>query len=350
MDFISMLEWSVWKKLTDQEKTMVMNQVTMYFVSPLLKISDVRLEEHELFGIKSRTFSLKINDEEFLLVPGNSEAILGWDLGVKGLPPFEIISDQKNPRKLKLPVETEYDFSDLESIGQYINDYTTPLRRVSVPPMLVQKYSLPAGTSYMGTLNMITGEFTGDIGSYNLFETQIKNIIYPELSAEESLSWSFPRSALKEEKFFMELTAGGESYRIYRHHNWNYFEQEKVLNKYAFELLTEDQWEFAVGAGTRRLFRWGNELVFDESISRRMIQNQISLANMFGLVFDATKSRLELTRSPQVLKMDDYGEAFYPIVNMLPLASYYHSGKALNPQEKLDPSKYLYRKAVIIEA
>lgn len=344
-----MLEWAVWKNLSEQEKTMVMNQVTMYFISPLLKVSDVHLEEFQLFGIKCQTFSLLINDEEFILVPGNSEAILGWDSGVQGLRPFDLLTDVSNADLFLQPVEKEYDFTDLEEIGYYINDYTTPLRKVNIPPMLVQKEALPAGTSYMGTLNTITGEFTGDIGCYNEYEIQIKNLLYPKLSPEEAITWTFPERALKNEKFYIEMLSDQDCYRVYRHHGWNFAELKKVLGSYNFDLLTEDQWEFAVGAGTRRLFRWGNELTFDDSFSQKMIQEQISHPNMFGLLFDTSKTRQELTNDPTVLKLDNYKMAFYSIVNMLPLASYYQSGRVVDPTLPLDPTKYLYRKAVIIE-
>lgn len=349
MSSLTSLQWSVWKNLTDQEKQFAFNQVTMYFVSPLVKISDVRLEVHELFGVKCKTFALEINDEPFLFVPGNEEAILGWDLGIQGLQPVDLLVQPPDSEEDLLSMEKEYDFSDLEIVNDYINDFTTTLRKVSIPPMLVQKEALPAGTTYIGCLDNTTGEFTGDVATFTQFEQEIHQLLYPILSPEEALQWTFPQQILQESKFYLEMTPKKDAYRIYRHHNWTFKEQQQILHKYNFDLLSENEWEFACGAGTRRLFRWGNEMVFDDSYAKRLIRYGMSGPNMFGLVFDVSKTRLELTSDPKVVKLDNYGDAYYPIVDMLPLASYYQSGKQIPENLPLDPTKYLYRKAVIVQ-
>ena len=41
MDFFEALEWKNWKILSDELRMQVMNQVLMYFVSPLKYVSDV---------------------------------------------------------------------------------------------------------------------------------------------------------------------------------------------------------------------------------------------------------------------------------------------------------------------
>lgn len=348
MEPISSLQWPVWKNLTDQEKQFAFSKVTMYFVSPLLKISDVKLVNHELFGVKCRTFSLKINDEPFLFVPGNPEAILGWDLGIQGLQPIDLMVKPPESKTQLLPIERQYDFTDLGAVSDYVNEFTSPLRKTAIAPMLVQKTAIPAGTSYVGAFNTITGEFNGNVGIYNQYEQEIHQLLSPSLSPEEAMNWTFPKQIMEEGKFYLEMEPDKEVYSIYLHHGWNYQEMKKIMKKYNFFLMNEDEWEFAAGAGTRRLFRWGNEMSFDDSYVKRMIRTSAKGPNMFGLVFDTSKTRQELTDDPSKLKLDNYGQAYYPIVDVLPLASYYHSQKVLNNQEPLDPTKYLYRKAVRI--
>jgi hypothetical protein len=122
------------------------------------------------------------------------------------------------------------------------------------------------------------------------------------------------------------------------------------LKKQGFCLLTEDQWEFAAGAGTRRLFRWGNELLLANNHSGRQIRHKMIGSNMFGLVFDTQKKRYELTADSQVLKLSsDYSNRGSLIERMLPLSTYYRSSHQLFEEQRLDPDCYSYRKALVIE-
>lgn len=93
MDFFEALEWKNWKILSDELRMQVMNQVLMYFVSPLKYVSDVEYKEFSLSGVKCRTFECSIDGERFVLVPGNKEAILGWNFGTQGLP---VTTDRKS--------------------------------------------------------------------------------------------------------------------------------------------------------------------------------------------------------------------------------------------------------------
>lgn len=63
MHLFEALEWSNWKNLSIEVKNQVINQVLMYFVSPLKRISDVEYKEFELAGVKCGTFecSMMVN-------------------------------------------------------------------------------------------------------------------------------------------------------------------------------------------------------------------------------------------------------------------------------------------------
>lgn len=74
------------KTLSFEIKEQLIQQILMYFVSPLKEITDVHFSQLTYAGLKCATFELTIDGEDFVFIPGNSEAILGWDLGVQGLP------------------------------------------------------------------------------------------------------------------------------------------------------------------------------------------------------------------------------------------------------------------------
>ena len=113
--------------------------------------------------------------------------------------------------------------------------------------------------------------------------------------------------------------------------------------------MNEDQWEYAVGGTTRRLFRWGNELLEDHSFWKNQIHKIVSRPNMFGLSFAGDLKQFEITADQQ-LKLDQWEYCQVPLLDYLPLSTYYRPRKSISPFEVLSPKDYTYRKAIIIEA
>ena len=62
--------------------------------------------------------------------------------------------------------------------------------------MLVQKHALPAGTRYLGMLDTITGEFTGDVEKFSPFADKIKEQFVGPQTFAESLNFSLPYHVL----------------------------------------------------------------------------------------------------------------------------------------------------------
>lgn len=367
LDLFEQSEWANWKNLNDNEKIALLQQLLMYFVPPTIEVSTIELVNFELYGIKCRTFELELDGELFVFIPGNSEAILGWDLGAEGLRAHELLgfdveSLEKNTFKTTLTnevidsatewveAETSYDLTSLEGISEYINQQTTELRKVKIPAMFVQKYALPACTEFLGIFDTVTGTFEGEIEQFVSFENQICEKLFPTLSAAESLSWTFPQSLLEKNKFYLEFLPESDYYFVYSHSDYTHDELALSLKRTGFGLLSEDQWEFAVGAGTRRLFRWGNELLIQENESGRQIKSKMDGGNMFGLVVDTQKNRYELTTDPTASKLVKQTSPRNTLIEeMLPLSTYFSPNHAILPEQKLSPTDYLYRKVIRIE-
>ncbi|KFN91537.1 hypothetical protein TMUPMC115_1313 [Tetragenococcus muriaticus PMC-11-5] len=161
MNIFEALEWSYWKTLSLELKTQVMNQVLKYFVSPLKKVSDVTYQQFELDGVKCGTFECSIDGQRFVLVPGNQAAILGWQSGVQGISrhlwdqtPLQETQDYRR-------IVRNYGLKTAEDWEIFVNESTTPLRKQIIAPMLVQKEAQPVGTTYIGEVDLITEEFSG---------------------------------------------------------------------------------------------------------------------------------------------------------------------------------------------
>ncbi|WP_430597285.1 DUF7278 family profilin-like fold-containing protein [Enterococcus sp. AZ177] len=367
MDLFEQIEWANWKNLKDAEKEALLHQLLMYFVPPTIEINSMELVNFELYGIKCRTFELELDGELFVFIPGNKETILGWDLGAEGIRPHELLGFDaahfaKNTFKTTLTneaidsvaqwneKESTDELTSLEGISAYINKHTTDLRKVKIPAMIVQKYALPAGTEFLGIFDTVTGTFEGEIEQYVPYEKEICETFFPRLSAAESLSWSFPKTVLIKNKVYLEFLPESDYYFVYSHSDWTHDELKHALKREGFDLLSEDQWEYVVGGGTRRLFRWGNELLLQENESGRQIKNKMDGANMFGLMIPTEKNRFELTDDRTIVKlMKQSKDKTHLIEKMMPLSSYFRSSNPVSLNQKLDPNDYLYRKVIKVE-
>lgn len=347
MNLLDQLDFSFWKRLNDQEKRTVFGRVLMLFVNPLLELHDIKLEDHELYGIKCRTFGIMIADEEYVFIPGNKEAILGWNLGAEGLSAME--TAPKTNLNIPEAIQKNYDLLDPHSLGKYIDDHTTPLRKVSIPPMFVQKYALPFGTEFLGVFDTVTGEFNGDIGRFNRCEAAIRQALFPDLTPKESMNWQFPQY-VQADHWYIELVPNTDKYYIFDYEEHSFDSLRKQIRRKNFDLLNQDQWEYMVGGGSRHLFRWGHDLDIQDPYRGGKLRKRIKGENMFGVFTDSSLTRHEVTDDPNILKLTNQPlETDIPVVDLLGLATYYASDQQIDPKAVLAPNDYLYRKAIPIE-
>ncbi|MGM0124234.1 hypothetical protein IGI37_001608 [Enterococcus sp. AZ194] len=351
MNFFEQLQWHQWGKLTQEDKQLLFRQILMYYVSPLVKVSDVQLVTYEFEGITCTSFECKLDEEAFVFIPGNKKAVLGWELGIQELSEQDVLYRHRSAEHSAVYFQFKqiYGFETLEDFNDYVNDFTTPVRTVAVAPMLVQKQPCPIGTHFLGNYQTMTGQFVGDEQAVAPFLSEIKQQLSPQLSFTESLTWEFPRSFGKEDAYYLEQSTQEDTYSIYQHTGQTHRQLLKEVHSKGFDLLTEDQWEYVVGVGSRQLFRWGNELDTETTPQERSIRAQHEGQNMFGLFLDTSKTRFEMTQNPTVLKFDIIENSGSPIIDSLPLSTYYQSGVMIQGDYKLAPEEFLYRKVIPIE-
>ncbi len=369
MEFYDCLQIHNWKQLADDEKTELFAAVLKFFLNPRLSLDWQRLVTFDMCGMKCRTFELMLNGEVFVFIPGQKDVVLGWDFGSQGLKTHELLEEletiedrqiygtsltQADLSILGQSADNEegyYDFRYLEDIDRYINQRTSSLRKVDIPPMIVAKRSQPVGTNLRGSYNLVSGNFVGDLAFFDQYQDEIYRTFNPELSLADSLTWTYPVSVLQTDHFYLtQRWEDSDSYHLYDHSDCNYGELWLGLHRAGFQLLSEDAWEFAVGGGTRRLFRWGNEVRLDNDHPFDSALKKMRRENMFGLVQSDELTHYELTDNSDLVKLDMRStKGCHLIEQILPFSSYYQSNHQFKINEKLDPRFYHYRKGIIID-
>lgn len=366
MNWFEAADFINWKNLNDEEKKEIFGPLMMYFVNPLLKISNSHLTTFDMCGMKCRTFQMKINEEDFVFIPGQKDVILGWDSGTKGLKIHELLDYPVSKHFDGTQYGTTLDKDDLntiepeendaedrldtvEGLDLYINHSTTLLRKVNIPPMLVATRSLPVGCTFKGVYHCVTGEFQGDQSFFSCYQQDILRCL--QTTTENPLvTFTYEKSILENQKFYLEQIPQTDSYSLYAHKQQTYQEQQQQLEQYGFHFLSEDQWEYVVGGGTRRLFRWGNEVSIDPSSDPSCAYQKMRQKNMFGLSVDCTEKHYELTSDPFTVKLGRVSANEKSLIKrLIPFSSYYQSYHQLAIDQQLDPSLYSYRKAIVLE-
>jgi hypothetical protein len=149
-----------------------------------------------------------------------------------------------------------------------------------------------------------------------------------------------PNRYLDDNRFYFQYQADKEIYRIFVHQDMTLAENLERISQWGFELLSEDEWEYMVSGGTRKLFRWGNTL--------KPTLEDTTQQNMFGIYIEDEANRFEITKDEEVLKLGVVDISQPQLEEKLIQSSYYQSYIRIQKEEKLSPMKYLYRKSLII--
>ena len=340
------LESTYWKQTNDQEKYELFELKIKPKISEKLKMTKLQLKTFEMSGIKLRSFQFLLNQEPFTFIPGAKNVILGWDNGGNDDILREVLLNAYDD--LVDSAERQREFSG-QNFNDWINAHTTYLRKVDIPPMIVAKYALPVSTEPIGTIDPITGKFSGDEAEYDKFHETIQSVPFPKLSFGESINFVQPEAYLEQHHFFLELFPFTEKYRVFKHTPQTYRENLKSIDDKGFRLLTENEWEYVVGGGTRKLFRFNTHEEVEALLETTGSFHQVKVTeseNMFGLVIDSSRERYELTNDAFVLKLTNQAKSGNIVRDILPLATYYQSHRSVNFSDKLAPEQFQYRKVI----
>lgn len=111
----------------------------------------------------------------------------------------------------------------------------------------------------------------------------------------------------------------------------NYYETIEDVAKQGFSVLTEDEWEYLCGGGTRRIFSSHISDKLSEDIMY-FYKNDFKMHNQFGLYIAYDPYIYEVVDAPCYVKGGDGGGAChggYNILGILPLSPYYRDDETI---------------------
>lgn len=361
--FFEYIKNPTWKTLSSEMKKVVFQNVLRYFVNPMLNIDNIVEVSHSMGGVKTDTFEVTINKEEFVFIPGQDHVILGWDEGLKGLKGLDNSEDRQELRyaikqylnerltpsvlvaKNRPLLDFSEDFLSFDLIETIIHQYTSPLRTVHIPALLVAKRPQFVGLEKIGHYSVITGNIDAPCEETYLYQIQKALTHRPE---ENMIFQEYPRIVRFGELLLIQHEEDLDWFHCYRDAPKSYREIKYSLDKLGMGFLSEDEWEYVCGSGTRRLFRWGNEwhprMLLDEEHS------PLWEKNMFGLTIAAPEWGQELIEDYRITKggwIEEVHKA--PLVNLLPFSSYMRQEGIFDIDRPLQAGFYTYRKSIRIE-
>lgn len=343
----------------------------------------VGMRTFSLNGIVNETAVLDWMGRSFVFIPGRKRVVLGWDSGIEGLDEsarkniefgFESVLDpltwwkkqladakavedenvsyfeaqvaelEANPREE--PEDELKAFYSYKGLEAYINENTSPVRTVDLPPMISECELNEVGLIHVGQVDRRMKEHRVKPGYFD----RVKACLYDfDTKSEMAEYWGQCR--------FQRTKTDPLLYNIYVHERTTREDLVARLRVEGFSLPTEDQWEYLCGAGHRTLFPFGNR--FDEQWRYAHMseegENVLEQPNMFGLTIAYDPYKYETVNSSCLVKGGDGGSALCGgapfIYTMLPLATYWRETPA-NVQlgdDNLANGYYFYRRVLIVE-
>ena len=366
-DFFERVLNPTWKNLSRESKEVVIRNILRFFVNPILTIEDLKFVQYDYAGITNDTFEVTIDGRVFVFVPGQKEVVLGWDSGLSGLSGLDCSEERQELRYafkrylnqhvtgfmfLNQNVQ-EKDLSSEKLTTQIVEDginlMTSELRKVDISAMLVEKKPNFVGLKFIGHYSVVTGQIDGEdmVSSETL--SILEEAITPD-SSLEALFQEFPRAVRVDQYFMQQDIQNPDLFACYVADPVSYDEGRKEIERSGMGLLNEDEWEYCCGSGTRRLFKWGNQL--HRTLLQDEFKSPLWQENMFGLEIANAEFGPEIIEGRPYTKGAWLEENFKaPVLNLLPLSSYYSVNLPLfvDPNGKLAAGYYCIRRAIRIE-
>ncbi|WP_164510080.1 hypothetical protein [Lacticaseibacillus yichunensis] len=259
-----------WRLLPDDRRRFIFEQLTRYFLSPLLAVDALVPVSVSYFGQVLQTFDALIGGEWLRFVPGQRHVKLG----------------------IETPLPTEL-AGLAESLGlssQEMRDQLSAPAVVDLPPMLVARSSVASDEEVIGQINLTTQVFRGNHFAYVPYKPTVLSLIEPRTTSLDPAAQEPWPAVLTAGQVVLRL-ASSHHYQVALKHRWTKAALVKQLGGFGFALPTARDYEWLLGGGFLQLFAWGNAV--PETLPAY-------LPNRFGLTFPTQRSSAELTQGDEV--------------------------------------------------
>lgn len=273
-----------WEQLHDDERA----RLAASLVSRLPEGFEFRTIEHFSCGtIKRAVARFSLGGRSFSLLPGARDLRLGYDeleLTLNAADVDSLIGEFD---------DREAALAEFARVRDGLHGESTAMRVVDVQPLLV--------------------------------EERARNICDVLLPPEHAAYGELARGRSPAPDCFFGTLAGipcqvehdeNGSPRIYHSRTLTTEEAESELSSTPFRFLSEDEWEYACGAGSRSYFRWGSEVPVgfmppgQDDADRSDHFGPAEVPNAFGLSIANDPYYYEFCRTPGVLRGGDGGESW----------------------------------------
>lgn len=246
-----------------------------HIFSELGKRHNMKLKELTTFsrwGITTESAVFEYEDSEFVFVPGDT-VTLGWNCFSQGM---------DNDTRNELLDELNEFGLDI-TIEEFLDSCTSPVRQVTIGPMLVERKFQEYGYERVDIDSpLITGNKNWMEGLENAKKQRYNSINFV----------GDIRFSCINEKWVADIC-----------HNITYEQLLDSLNRQGFSLPTFDEWEYLCGGGCRTLFPWGDSFDFSMKLhhfcsdKNTKAPYDLEQPNFFGLSIGFDPYKLEILES-----------------------------------------------------
>lgn len=301
MESVQRATWNTW---TADEK-----QAYLRGLSLPKGFSLLRMETFERYGQQLETGVFAYQDSEFVFIPGD-RVTLGWEDGIDRMDAPTLTDLEEGLEALEMT---------LEDAPGLLQQQMSPVREASIGPMLVERR-----TRSVSWEEATPGELEEDEEDLKADLAKFLDSTYNAYERHETHRFSRTDDGVRIELFWTSD---------------DYPEWAETNLEEGFAILTEDEWEYIYGCGSRTLFPWGDS--FDYTMKVRHLGEldraseserpyDLELPSAFGLHFLGDPYQWELTVSADGIvrgKGGDGGSALCGgmgvLLGYLPIATYF---------------------------
>ncbi|MCC3469498.1 MULTISPECIES: hypothetical protein [unclassified Microcoleus] len=295
------MELQEWQKLSDEQRYDYSEELAAHLPQSVI------FRGLRLYCYGDRQLSVALFEHEgalFSLIPGGPIQ-LGYEARNFCPTDEQIESFQKTAEEYQL---------DTADIYSYVQSVTTPARKVTISPMIVEIKPTMIG------FEPISSE-----------ELKIQNLLkdYPDSPAARIVNCS----DLKPDSSYGFKRCQDSSIAAWQIMRKTYEDIQAGLAAGGLRLLTFDEWEYACGAGSTTLFRWGDFCPGDRYPDDRSDWKLHLQPNLFGLHIAQDPYDREIINQKQIFRGGDGGcticGGYGFFVGWLTLATAYGEADAL---------------------